>query len=305
MNSIPHNATTIIHDYLIGLQASICHELENIDAGGKFLTDSWTRTEGGGGISKVLENGQVFEKAGVNFSHVTGKCLPSTATAGRSIVANQPFTAMGVSLVIHPNNPYVPTSHANVRFFMLEQPDGSKVWWFGGGFDLTPYYGFKDDCIHWHQTAFNACQPFGDNIYARFKEWCDRYFFLTHRQEARGIGGLFFDDYCEESFDHSFALMRSIGDHYIQGYAPIVRRRKDIPFGEREKEFQLYRRGRYVEFNLIYDRGTLFGLQSQGRTESILISLPPAVKWRYNYQPAAGSEESKLYTDFLPIQDWL
>jgi coproporphyrinogen III oxidase len=305
LNSLPHNAKDLVQDYLIALQTNICSELEAIDLQGKFITDNWKKDTGGGGITRVLENGAVFEKAGVNFSCVNGNMLPSSASASRSIVANQPFTAMGVSLVIHPNNPYVPTTHANVRFLMVEQPNSEPIWWFGGGFDLTPYYGFIEDCQHWHQTAEKACAPFGDNLYAKFKKWCDSYFFLEHRQEARGIGGLFFDDFYEQNFAHSFALMRSIGDHFIQAYAPIVKRRQNMPFNEREKNFQLYRRGRYVEFNLIYDRGTLFGLQSHGRTESILISLPPTVKWQYNYQPPIGSDEAKLYTDFLPIREWL
>ena len=305
MNTLPSNATKLIHDYLVNLQQNICSELELIDNNAKFITDSWTREEGGGGITKVMANGSVFEKAGVNFSHVSGKYLPHSASSLRPGIAGQSFVAMGVSLVIHPLNPYVPTSHANVRFFMVEQKDAPPIWWFGGGFDLTPYYGFVEDCKHWHQTAYNACKPFGENIYDEFKQACDKYFYLTHRKEARGIGGLFFDDYCAQNFDHSFGLTRSIGDNFIQAYAPIVKRRKDMPFNESEKDFQLYRRGRYVEFNLIYDRGTLFGLQSNGRTESILISLPPTVKWGYEYHPLAGSKEAELYTNFLPIKDWL
>ena len=249
--------------------------------------------------------GKVFEKAGVNFSHVTGKNLPPSATANRPELSGRTFTAMGVSLVIHPNNPFIPTSHANVRFFIAEKEGEAPVWWFGGGFDLTPYYGFEEDCIFWHEVARNACQPFGDDVYPRFKKWCDEYFYLKHRQEARGVGGLFFDDLNEQSFEHSFGLMKSIGDHYTKAYCPIVKKRMNHPFIENHKEFQRFRRGRYVEYNLIYDRGTIFGLQSGGRTESILMSLPPEVNWGYQWQPEEGSEESRLYTDFLPVRDWL
>ena len=236
---------------------------------------------------------------------MTGEQLPASASANRPELANRRFTALGVSLVIHPDNPYVPTTHANVRFFIAENEDTAPIWWFGGGFDLTPYYGFDDDCQHWHQMAYNACQPFGNDIYPRFKSWCDDYFYIQHREEARGIGGLFFDDYHHQSFDHSFSLMQSIGDHFIKAYAPIAERRKSHAFSTREKDFQLYRRGRYVEFNLVYDRGTLFGLQSGGRTESILMSLPPEVHWLYNFQPEENSAEAKLYTDYLPARDWL
>jgi coproporphyrinogen III oxidase len=302
---LPNDAIDQVKTYLLNLQQSICQSLESADATGRFIEDAWTRAEGGGGKSRVLQNGAVFAKAGVNFSHVMGKALPVVATAGRPELANRQYSALGVSLVIHPENPYVPTSHANVRFFIAEKEGEPPIWWFGGGFDLTPYYGFEEDCIHWHQTAKSACDPFGESIYQEFKIWCDRYFYLKHRNEARGIGGLFFDDYHKHSFEHSFALMQSIGTNYIHAYEPIVMRRKAIPFGEREKAFQHYRRGRYVEFNLIYDRGTLFGLQTGGRTESILMSLPPEVTWQYNWHPLEGSPEEKLYTDFLPAKDWI
>jgi coproporphyrinogen III oxidase len=302
---LPEGAIEQVKTYLLQLQNTLCGALEDLDTQGKFIEDAWQRSEGGGGITRVLTKGQVFAKAGVNFSYVRGEELPSSASAQRPELAGRKFSALGVSLVLHPDNPYVPTSHANVRFFIAEKEGSPALWWFGGGFDLTPYYGFEEDCIHWHQTALQACQPFGESIYPRFKTWCDEYFFIKHRNEARGIGGLFFDDYNEQSFDHSFALMRSIGDHYIKAYAPIVLKRKNHPFDLKEKEFQNYRRGRYVEFNLVYDRGTLFGLQSGGRTESILISLPPEVSWIYHWQPEANSQEAKLYTDFLPARDWI
>jgi len=293
-----------VKDYLLRLQEDICSRLANLD-GKAFTEDSWEREQGGGGRSRVLEEGSVFEKAGVNFSHVHGDQLPVSATAARPELAGRSFEALGVSLVIHPRNPYVPTSHANVRFFMAEKPGETPVWWFGGGYDLTPYYGFEEDCIHWHGVARDTCRPFGEDVYPRYKKWCDEYFFLKHRNESRGIGGLFFDDLNEPGFDDSFAFMRSVGDHYLQGYLPIVERRKDIEYGDRQRDFQLYRRGRYVEFNLVYDRGTLFGLQSGGRTESILMSMPPLVKWRYNWRPEAGSEEARLYDVFLKPRDWL
>ena len=293
-----------IKQYLLGLQDNICAQLEAVD-GGRFVEDSWQRAEGGGGRSRVLENGAVIEKGGVNFSHVFGTQLPPSATAHRPELAGRHWQAMGVSLVIHPRNPYAPTSHANVRFFVAEKEGEDPVWWFGGGFDLTPYYGDEGDVREWHRTAYEACQPFGDDIYPRFKSWCDEYFFLKHRGEARGVGGLFFDDYNAGGFETSFALMRSVGDAYIRAYKPILERRKDTPYGEREREFQLYRRGRYVEFNLVFDRGTLFGLQSGGRTESILMSLPPLVSWRYDWQPQPGSAEAELYEKFLPARDWL
>ncbi len=296
---------TAVKEYLLSLQNQICDALQQEDGSGQFLEDTWVRTEGGGGRSRVIENGAVIEKGGVNFSHVFGNQMPASATAHRPELAGRSFEAMGVSLVIHPHNPYVPTSHANVRFFIAEKEGAAPVWWFGGGYDLTPYYGNEDDCKHWHQTAKNACDPLGQHIYPGFKKWCDEYFYLKHRNEARGVGGLFFDDYNAENFDHSFELMRAVGDSYIKAYQPIVAARRNITYGERERDFQLYRRGRYVEFNLVYDRGTLFGLQTGGRTESILMSLPPLVKWQYNWQPEAGSAESKLYTDFLPARDWI
>ena len=304
-SQLPTNAIELVKSYLLKLQTNICEELEILDGKGEFLKDQWTRKEGGGGITCVLNNGKVFAKAGVNFSHVTGEKLPPSATANRPELAGCKFTALGVSLVIHPDNPYVPTTHANVRFFIAEKENSTPIWWFGGGIDLTPYYGFKEDCRHWHQTCLNACEPFGEEIYPHFKSWCDKYFYIKHREEARGIGGLFFDDYNHNGFEHSFSLMQSIGNHFMLAYAPIVNRRKDHKFGDRERAFQLYRRGRYVEFNLVYDRGTLFGLQSGGRTESILMSLPPEVNWKYNWQPEKGSDEEKLYTDYLPAKDWL
>ena len=290
--------------YLTGLQARICAALEEVD-GSRFVEDVWQREQGGGGRSRVLADGAVFEQAGVGFSHVTGPGMPPSATAQRPELAGRAFEAMGVSLVIHPRNPYVPTSHANVRFFVATHPIHDPVWWFGGGFDLTPYYAFEADVRHWHRVAKGACEPYGAEVYRRFKTWCDEYFFLKHRNEPRGVGGLFFDDLNEWGFDQSFAFLRSVGDSYLPAYLPIVNRRKDTEYGERERDFQLYRRGRYVEFNLVYDRGTLFGLQSGGRTESILMSLPPLVKWRYNWQPQPGSAEADLYDHFLRARDWV
>ena len=294
-----------VKKYLLHLQDSICEACEEEDGKGFFLKDDWQREEGGGGRSRVLNNGVVFESAGINFSHVHGSSLPASATAHRPELAGRSFQAMGVSLVIHPLNPYVPTSHANVRFFIAEKAGADPVWWFGGGFDLTPYYAFEQDVRHWHSVAKQACDPFGADVYQRYKEWCDEYFFLKHRNEPRGVGGLFFDDLNEWGFDKSFAFMQSIGDHYLNAYQPIVSRRKDTPYGERERDFQLYRRGRYVEFNLVYDRGTLFGLQTGGRTESILMSMPPLVKWRYNWQPEAGTPEAELYEKYLEPKDWV
>jgi coproporphyrinogen III oxidase len=291
--------------YLLALQDDICSQLAAEDGGATFMEDAWDRPGGGGGRTRVISNGAVFEQGGVNFSHVFGDKLPPSATAQRPELAGRSFQAMGVSLVIHPHNPLVPTSHANVRFFIAEKDGEDPVWWFGGGFDLTPYYGFEDDCIDWHSTAKAACDPFGNDVYARYKQWCDEYFFLKHRNEPRGIGGLFFDDLNDWGFEQTFAFTRSVGDAYINAYRPIVSKRKALPFTETQRDFQLYRRGRYVEFNLVYDRGTLFGLQSGGRTESILMSLPPLVKWRYAWQPEAGSEEARLYTDFLRHRDWL
>ena len=292
-------------DYLKSLQDNICSELEAEDGEGRFVEDNWTREEGGGGRTRVLANGAVFEQGGVNFSHVHGTALPPSATAARPELAGRSFQATGVSLVIHPHNPYIPTSHANVRFFIAEKAGEEPIWWFGGGFDLTPYYPFEEDVVHWHRMAKAACDPFGADYYTRFKKWCDEYFYLKHRGETRGAGGLFFDDFHEGGFDHAFGFMQSVGNHYIQGYRPIVAKRKDTPYGERERDFQLYRRGRYVEFNLVFDRGTLFGLQSGGRTESILMSLPPLVKWRYNWQPEPGSPEANLYENYLKPRDWL
>jgi len=294
-----------VSDYLLDLQNRICQALENLDAERCFIEANWKREEGGGGRSRVLEEGAVFEKAGINFSHVHGRQLPASATAHRPELAGRSFQALGVSLVIHPRNPYIPTSHANVRFFIAEKEGAEPVWWFGGGFDLTPYYGFEEDAVHWHKTARQACEPFGKHLYPRFKKWCDEYFYLKHRDEPRGIGGLFFDDFNEPGFEDSFAFMRSIGDHFVPAYVPIVEKRKNHSYGERERDFQMYRRGRYVEFNLVYDRGTLFGLQTGGRTESILMSLPPIVKWRYDWHPQAGTAESELYQVYLKPRDWL
>jgi coproporphyrinogen III oxidase len=295
----------LVHDYLMTLQDNICNAFEKLDGGGHFREDSWSREEGGGGRSRVMEGGSVFEKAGINFSHVHGAGLPASATATRPELAGRSFQAMGVSLVIHPHNPYVPTSHANVRFFVAEKAGADPVWWFGGGFDLTPYYGFREDAVHWHRLAKEACTPFGEAVYPRYKQWCDEYFHLKHRNEPRGIGGLFFDDLNEGGFEKCCALMISIGNHYLPAYLPIVERRKDITYGDREKAFQRYRRGRYVEFNLVYDRGTLFGLQSGGRTEAILMSLPPEVTWRYDWHPETNTAEAELYDVFLQPTDWL
>jgi coproporphyrinogen III oxidase len=298
--------TQAIKNYLLDLQDRICAGIAEEDGSASFFEDNWEReTGGGGGRTRVLTDGAVFEQAGVNFSHVSGGSLPASATAHRPELAGRTFEAMGVSLVIHPKNPYAPTSHANVRFFIAEKTGEDPIWWFGGGFDLTPYYPFEEDVLHWHMVSRQACEPFGEEVYPRYKKWCDEYFFLKHRGETRGVGGLFFDDLNEWGFDKSFAFMRSVGDHYLEAYRPIVSRRKDVEYGERERDFQLYRRGRYVEYNLVYDRGTLFGLQTGGRTESILMSLPPLVKWRYNWKPEAGSPEAVLYEDYLRPRDWL
>ncbi|SEA42570.1 coproporphyrinogen oxidase [Thiothrix caldifontis] len=294
-----------VKHYLLALQDDICTQLAAEDGGATFVEDAWERSGGGGGRTRVISNGAVFEQGGVNFSHVFGDKLPPSATAQRPELAGRSFQALGVSLVIHPHNPLVPTSHANVRFFVAEKEGEEPVWWFGGGFDLTPYYGFEDDCISWHRAAKVACDPFGEDVYTRYKQWCDDYFFLKHRNEPRGIGGLFFDDLNAWGFDTTFAFMRSVGDAYINAYRPIVSKRKGLLFTETHRDFQLYRRGRYVEFNLVYDRGTLFGLQSGGRTESILMSLPPLVKWRYSWHPEPGSEEARLYSDFLRPRNWL
>lgn len=294
-----------VKQYLLGLQESICQRLAAVDGQGRFETDTWDRPEGGGGVSRVINKGGVFEKAGVNFSHVMGETMPASATAHRPHLAGATWQAVGVSLVVHPHNPFVPTSHANVRFFIATPENSDPVYWFGGGYDLTPYYGFDEDCVHWHRTAKSACDPFGDKLYNKFKDWCDDYFYLKHRDEPRGVGGLFFDDHNTGDFAQDFALMRSVGDSYIEAYEPIVQARKDIPFTDQHRQFQLYRRGRYVEFNLVYDRGTLFGLQSGGRTESILMSLPPLVRWEYDYTPESGSEEARLTEHFLTGRDWL
>jgi coproporphyrinogen III oxidase len=294
-----------VKSYLLQLQDSICDALAAEDGSATFITDQWQRPEGGGGRSRVLVDGAVFEKAGVNFSHVQGANLPSSASASRPELAGRSYQAMGVSLVIHPNNPYVPTSHANVRMFVAEKEGEEPIWWFGGGYDLTPYYGYREDCISWHRVAAQACAPFGEEVYPRFKRWCDEYFYLKHRKEPRGIGGLFFDDLNEWDFDTSFAFMQAVGDSYIPAYLPIVQRRKDTTYGERERQFQLYRRGRYVEFNLVFDRGTHFGLQSDGRTEAILMSLPPLVRWEYDYHPQPDTPEAQLTDYYLQDRDWL
>ncbi|MBI5768220.1 MAG: oxygen-dependent coproporphyrinogen oxidase [Verrucomicrobia bacterium] len=313
-----------VRSYLLALQDSICAALEAEDGAARFRTDEWTRPEsgtpgiGGGGRTRILTDGAVFEKGGVAFSHVRGTKLPPSATAHRPELAGKNWEALGVSLVIHPRNPCVPTSHMNVRFFCAGADPAAchlplaasgaapaaPIWWFGGGFDLTPYYGFEEDCVHWHRAARDAIAPFGDGLHARFKKWCDDYFFLKHRNEPRGIGGLFFDDFNELGFEKSFALLRAVGDAYLPAYRPIVARRKATPHTDRERQFQLYRRGRYVEFNLVWDRGTLFGLQSGGRTESILMSLPPLVRWDYDWQPEPGSAEARLYDVFLKPRDW-
>jgi coproporphyrinogen III oxidase len=290
-----------VKTYLLALQQRIVGALEALD-GSPFRTDSWQRPEGGGGISRVIEEGHFFERGGVNFSHVTGSKLPPSASAHRPEIAGAPWEAMGVSLVLHPRNPHVPTVHMNVRFFCTT--GATPVWWFGGGMDLTPYYGYVEDAQHFHRTCKSALDQFGLDFYPRFKKWCDDYFFLRHRNEPRGIGGIFFDDFSEPGFNKSFALLQSAGDAFLSGYLPIAERRKDTPYGEKERDFQAYRRGRYVEFNLVYDRGTLFGLQSGGRTEAILMSLPPVVKWRYDWKPEAGSAEEKLYSEFLVARDW-
>ncbi len=292
-----------VRSFLLDLQASIVSALEAVD-GGRFLRDEWTRPEGGGGISRLIEEGRVIERGGVNFSHVKGSTMPKSATAQRPELEGAPWEAMGVSLVIHPRNPYAPTTHMNVRFFIARPEGRAPVWWFGGGMDLTPYYGFEEDCRHWHATAKAAVFPFGESLWPRFKQGCDQYFYLRHRQEPRGVGGTFYDDFNELGFERSFALTRSVGEHFVPGYALILSRRKDTPYGERERDWQLYRRGRYVEFNLVWDRGTHFGLQSNGRTEAILMSMPPLVRWQYMRRPEPGSAEARLLEQFLVPRDW-
>ncbi|MDN3715219.1 oxygen-dependent coproporphyrinogen oxidase [Vibrio breoganii] len=290
--------------FLLQLQDTICAELEAADGEATFIEDAWTREQGGGGRTRVLKGGATIEQGGVNFSHVFGDKMPGSATAHRPELAGRKFEAMGVSLVIHPNNPFIPTSHANVRFFIAEKEGSEPIWWFGGGFDLTPFYPFEEDCQHWHDTAKQLCAPFGDDVYAEHKKWCDDYFFLPHRNETRGVGGLFFDDLNQWGFEKSFAYMRAVGEGFTKGYLPIVEKRKETPFTDQHRQFQLYRRGRYVEFNLVYDRGTLFGLQSKGRTESILMSMPPLARWEYNYQVEEGSHEALLYNEYLSPREW-
>ena len=314
MTNLPDNNTrdnngdidaAAVAAWLPQLQHRITEAFRTLDPQAEFIEDHWQREEGGGGRSRVMRGGDIFEQTGVNFSEVMGHELPRAATASRPELAGRSFHAMGVSLVVHPLNPYVPTSHANVRLFIAEKDGAAPVWWFGGGFDLTPYYGFEADARAWHQTAADLCQPFGDGIYGEFKQWCDDYFYLKHRHEQRGIGGLFFDDLNRWSFLRCFEFIQAVGQGYLDAYLPIVRQRRQTPYGERERNFQRYRRGRYVEFNLVYDRGTLFGLQTGGRTESILMSMPPEVRFQYNYAPAEGTPEAALYTDFLRPRDWL
>lgn len=294
-----------VKSFLLKLQDDICQTIELSDGKGTFKEDNWQRQQGGGGRTRVLTRGDVIEQGGVNFSHVFGGELPASATAARPELAGRSFQALGVSLVIHPHNPYIPTSHANVRFFIAEKTGEDPVWWFGGGFDLTPFYPFFDDVKHWHQTAKSICEPFGDEVYQQYKEWCDKYFYLKHREETRGVGGLFFDDLNQWGFEKSFEFMRKVGEGYLSAYIPIIEKRKATRFTEQERQFQLYRRGRYTEFNLLFDRGTLFGIQSGGRTESILMSMPPLARWEYAYTPKPGSKEAELYNYYLQPQDWL
>ncbi len=307
MTNSPHSNsinTKAVLEYLQNLQARIVEALELVD-GKNFLNDTWQRPEGGGGTSCLLENGHVFERAGVGFSHVLGNKLPPAATIAHPEAAGRAWEAMGVSLVLHPRNPYAPTVHMNIRFFVAEKAGAEPIWWFGGGMDLTPYYGFEEDCIHFHRTNKNVLDTFDANYYPQFKKQCDEYFYLKHRKEPRGIGGIFFDDFNALGFERSFELQRAVGDSFLNAYLPILQRRKDTPYSESERDFQAYRRGRYVEFNLVFDRGTLFGLQSNGRVESILMSMPPIVKWRYDWKPETGSAEEKLYTEYLIDRDWL
>ena len=294
-----------VKTFLINLQTTITSTLTKIDGKENCTSDVWDRPEGGGGESMILKDGAIFEQAGVGFSHIHGSELPPSATKARPELAGKQFQAMGISLVIHPLNPYIPTTHANLRFFLAKDNKGKAIWWFGGGFDLTPYYPFLEDVVTWHQNAYDACIQFGDELYPRYKKWCDDYFYLKHREETRGVGGLFFDDLNELGFEKSFNFIKAVGNQFLEAYIPIVNSRKNHPYGEREQKFQQYRRGRYVEFNLLYDRGTLFGLQSGGRTESILMSLPPKVQWEYNWKPEPGSPEELLYTKYLKPNDWL
>ncbi len=294
-----------VKQYLLKLQDNICQTLELVDGKGSFVEDNWQRELGGGGRSRVLTDGKLIEQGGVNFSHVFGGQLPASATAARPELTGRSFQAVGVSLVIHPHNPFVPTTHANVRFFIAEKPGEEPVWWFGGGFDLTPFYPFHEDVVHWHSVANKLCQPFGDDVYPEYKKWCDDYFYLKHRDETRGVGGLFFDDLNKQGFEKSFKFMQAVGNGFLDAYVPIVEKRKDITFGKKERDFQLYRRGRYVEFNLVYDRGTLFGLQTGGRTESILMSMLPLVRWEYCYEPEPASKEADLYANYLHPREWL
>lgn len=303
-NTVAQTQIEQVKAFLLKLQDDICQTLELSDGKGAFIEDKWDREQGGGGRTRVMTQGAVIEQGGVNFSHVFGDQMPASATAARPELAGRNFQAMGVSLVIHPHNPYIPTSHANVRFFIAAKEGEDPIWWFGGGFDLTPFFPFKEDVVHWHTVAKAACDPFGESVYPRYKKWCDDYFYLKHRNETRGVGGLFFDDLNTPDFATSFALMQSIGRAYLDAYVPIMEKRKETEYGTMERDFQLYRRGRYVEFNLVYDRGTLFGLQTGGRTESILMSMPPLARWEYNYQPDADSAQGKLYP-FLVAQDWL
>jgi len=304
MPTIDSADASAVKSYLNELQDCITAAVEKIDSV-QFRRDSWARPEGGGGESRVLSDGAVFERAGVSVSHVFGEKMPPSASNQRPEIAGAPFEAMGLSLVFHPRNPHVPTTHCNVRFLVARPASGPEVWWFGGGFDLTPYYPCDEDVLHWHRCARDACQPFGTDVYEKYKAWCDRYFFLPHRNETRGVGGLFFDDLNAGGFSRCFAFQRSVGEHFLPAFLPILERRKDQPYGDQERQFQLYRRGRYVEFNLVYDRGTLFGLQSRGRTESILMSLPPIVRWEYDWHPAPGSPEARLYENFLHPRDYL
>ncbi len=302
---MPEIDIQVVVEFMQQLQDRICDQLEQADGKAKFVEDRWSKANGGGGRSRVMTDGAVFEKGGVNYSYTMGDSMPASATAHRPELAGRAYQAVGVSLVMHPDNPYVPTSHANVRFFIAEKDGEEPIWWFGGGFDLTPCYGFEQDCRDWHQAAKAICDPFGAELFAKYKDWCDRYFYLKHRDEPRGIGGLFFDDLNQPGFDNSFEFVKAVGLGYLDAYLPLVERRKDTAYGEPEKRFQRYRRGRYVEFNLVWDRGTLFGLQSGGRTESILMSMPPEVRWEYDYQPEPGSEEARLSEVFLKPRDWL